>query len=132
MAVKEWGDSVIFTHRVESGAADRSYGIQVARLAGVPGKVVERAGEILANLERDEYGRDGHPRRARRGSGSHRASSAQSTLFGLLQPANRPPAAGDAVAGEILAELRRQDSNSLTPLDALNLLAAWQRRLKRE
>ena len=66
MAVKEWGERVIFTHRVEPGAADRSYGIHVARLAGMPRSVIERAREILVNLERDEYGGDGQPRRARR------------------------------------------------------------------
>ncbi len=61
MAVRERGEQVVFLHRVEDGAADRSYGIHVARLAGIPSRVVERAREILDNLERDEYGKDGLP-----------------------------------------------------------------------
>jgi DNA mismatch repair protein MutS len=132
MAVKEWGDSVIFTHRVEDGASDRSYGIQVARLAGVPAPVVERAAEILHNLERDEYGRDGLPRRARRGSGGGPGSTAgQGSLFSLLPgeaEAERPA----PLAAEVLAELRSQDTNRITPIEALNLVASWQERLKRE
>ena len=82
MAVKEWGDRVVFTHRVEAGAADRSYGIHVARLAGMPRGVIERASEILVNLERDEYGGDGLPRRARRRSRAEAApAGAGRTLF---------------------------------------------------
>jgi len=122
MAVREWKDEVVFTHRVESGAADRSYGIQVARLAGIPRPVVERAKEILANLERDEYGQDGQPRRARRRSAPPRQTT-QPSLFGLFEPES-------AGAGrEVLDELRRQDTDGLTPLEALNLVSAWKRRL---
>jgi DNA mismatch repair protein MutS len=132
MSVKEWGDSVVFTHRVEQGASDRSYGIQVARLAGIPVEVVRRASEILANLERDEYGRDGLPRRARRSDGgAPQDRVAQASLFGLLRPEPDDDRA-DAASAEILAELRRQETSRLTPLEALNLLAEWQKRLRRE
>ena len=133
MAVKEWGDSVIFTHRVEAGASDRSYGIQVARLAGVPSRVVERAAEILTNLERDEYGRDGLPRRARRSDddGAARALPGQGSLFNMMSATDEREEP-DPLAAEILAELRSQDTTRLTPLEALNLLATWQDRLKRE
>jgi len=132
MAVKEWGDSVIFTHRVEAGASDRSYGIQVARLAGVPSRVVERASEILANLERDEYGRDGLPRRARRsGDERTRALPGQGSLFNLIPTAEENDER-DPLSAEVLAELRSQDTTRLTPLEALNLLSSWQERLKRE
>jgi DNA mismatch repair protein MutS len=132
MAVREWGDRVVFLHRVERGASDRSYGIQVARLAGVPQPVVERAKEILANLERDEYSRDGQPRRARRRKGA-RTDSAQADLFSMLDggaPAERGP--NNGAAAEVLAKLREQDANQLTPLDALNLIAEWQRKLREE
>ena len=56
MRVKEWQGEVIFLHEVGAGAADRSYGIQVARLAGLPKVVVERARQVLAELERSEQG----------------------------------------------------------------------------
>ena len=54
MDVKEWHDEIVFLHKVKSGAADRSYGIQVAKLAGLPQPVVERAREVLALLEKHE------------------------------------------------------------------------------
>jgi DNA mismatch repair protein MutS len=133
MAVRELGEQVIFLHRVESGASDRSYGIHVARLAGVPRTVVARAKEILSNLERDEYGRDGLPRRARRrGAASHPADAGQSSLFGLFGTEGPEESAANGVAAEVLAELRQQDTNHLTPLAALNLLEAWQRRLRED
>jgi DNA mismatch repair protein MutS len=128
MAVRERGDDVVFLHRVEEGPSDRSYGIQVARLAGVPPQVVERASEILANLERDEYGRDGLPRRAHAGT----AEGAQPTLFGMFEPEKPEPAAEDPVIAEVLAEIRGSDTNEVTPLEALNRLAAWRRQLRGE
>ena len=54
MAVKEWDERIVFLRRVVAGSAERSYGIQVARLAGLPPPVLERASEILENLERQE------------------------------------------------------------------------------
>jgi DNA mismatch repair protein MutS len=65
MAVREWNDTIVFLRRVLEGAADRSYGIQVARLAGLPREVIERAREVLSNLEREELSRDGRPKLAR-------------------------------------------------------------------
>jgi DNA mismatch repair protein MutS len=131
MAVREWGERVIFTHRVEAGPSDRSYGIHVARIAGVPAAVVARAEEILANLERDEYGRDGLPRRARRAEGGKPGPvTAERPLF-------PPPGAGlgrdaeDAASAEVLAEIRRLSPERLTPLEALSLVDTWSRRLKK-
>ena len=54
VAVKEWNDDIVFVRSVVKGAADRSYGIQVARLAGLPAPVIERAKEILNKLESDD------------------------------------------------------------------------------
>ena len=54
MAVKEWNDDIVFVRSVVKGAADRSYGIQVARLAGLPAPVIDRAKEILSKLESDD------------------------------------------------------------------------------
>jgi len=126
MAVKEWGERVVFTHHVEPGAADRSYGIHVARLAGVPREVVARAAEILANLERDEYGGDGMPRRARRaGKEAPRRSASDRPLFAPAAAAPAPPAVG----GDVLDEILDQDPERLTPLEALALVDRWKRRL---
>jgi DNA mismatch repair protein MutS len=126
MAVRESGDSVAFLHRVERGAADRSYGIHVARLAGIPQEVVDRASEILANIERDEYGRDGHPRRAR---GTASRDGTQRWLFDLEpEPASSLPALTKNERG-VLEELRRQEPDRLSPIESLNLLAGWRERL---
>ena len=128
MAVREWGERVVFTHRVERGASDRSYGIHVARLAGVPQAVVARAQEILANLETDEYGGDGLPRRARK---------ARVAKDGALPPSRPlfPPAPAEApidkAAAEVLAGIRRQTPERLTPLEALGLIDEWSRLLKK-
>ena len=64
--VRESGDKIVFLRKIAPGAADKSYGIQVARLAGLPARVIERAGEILANLEDGEYEEDRQPALARR------------------------------------------------------------------
>ncbi len=132
MAVREWGERVVFTHRVETGASDRSYGIHVARLAGVPQPVVRRAAEILANLERDEYGGDGLPRRARRAGASEDSTRpAKNPLFPPPASSPRGHDTEDPASVEVLAELRRQSPDRLTPLDALTLLDRWSRLLKR-
>jgi DNA mismatch repair protein MutS len=55
MSVKEWEDQIIFLHEVRAGTADRSYGIHVAKLAGLPGQVIQRAGQILATLEASQH-----------------------------------------------------------------------------
>ncbi len=64
VAVREWNDQIIFLRKIQPGAADKSYGIQVARLAGLPDEVIERAKEILANLEASELNAQGKPRLA--------------------------------------------------------------------
>jgi DNA mismatch repair protein MutS len=62
VAVREWQDQVVFLHKIMPGGTDKSYGIQVARLAGVPKSVIERAKEILGNLEESELTPDGNVR----------------------------------------------------------------------
>jgi DNA mismatch repair protein MutS len=119
MAVQETPRGVVFLRRVEEGSSSRSYGIQVAKLAGLPKEVLERAREILANLESNEVGRDGMPRLARhRDAGA--VPVAQLNLFGRT--------GGDA-ADEIAEELRGIDPNAVTPLDALQILARLRRKL---
>ncbi len=81
--VSEKNDRIAFLRKIVPGAADKSYGIQVARLAGLPGEVIERAKEILGNLEEGEFGEGGQPKIARRSARKTRgADSGQLALFG--------------------------------------------------
>ncbi len=123
VSVKEAGGSVVFLRKVEPGAADRSYGIEVAKLAGLPNEVVVRAREVLAEHESAEHrltehltpgsspdgmAEDGGPEDGR--PEQRRARPTQLTIFtALSQP--------------VLEKLREVDLNRLTPLEALNLLA---------
>src|SRR5262249_51354186 len=97
--VRETGDSIVFLRKIAEGASDRSYGIHVARLAGLPRAVVDRAREILTNLESDEVGRDGMPRLARHADPA--GTRGQMPLFG--------GAARDEGAEAIAATLRGID-----------------------
>ena len=81
IAVKEWNDQIIFLRKIVPGGASHSYGIQVARLAGLPVEVIDRAKEILRNLEKGEYGEGGVPRIARGKKGGGAAASPQLSLF---------------------------------------------------
>ncbi len=90
VAVREWNEQIIFLHKILEGAADKSYGIQVARLAGLPPSLIARAREILENLEKAELNADGQPalavgvprlRRPRREGGEPEGSRPQLTLF---------------------------------------------------
>jgi DNA mismatch repair protein MutS len=112
-AVREWGEDVIFLRRLAPGAANRSYGIQVARLAGLPAPVIERAREILRNLEGGELDEQGRPRLA----GAAGAARAQLPLF----TAQATPRDGREL--EALAALRALDPERTTPFEALALLA---------
>ena len=117
MAVKEWEERIVFLRRVVAGSADKSYGLHVARLAGLPSSVIERAGEVLSNLEAQEYDFRGQPRLARGESAPQAAAaSSQMALF-------TPPE--EIVAGI----LREADLDEVTPLAALNLLASLKSRL---
>ncbi len=116
VSAREWKETVVFLRKIEAGGSDRSFGIQVARLAGLPAGVVARAQEILRNLERTEFDREGRPRLAYSEEQTP-TSERQLPLF------SRP---GDVV----LEELRRLDLDAMTPLEAMTLLAEIQRRLK--
>ncbi|MGD0599124.1 MAG: DNA mismatch repair protein MutS [Terriglobales bacterium] len=107
VSVKETGGSVVFLRRVEPGAADRSYGIEVAKLAGLPNEVVVRAREVLAEHESSEHRLSGH---LTPGSSIEPERPTQLTIF---TPLSQP----------VLEKLREVDLNRLTPLEALNLLA---------
>jgi DNA mismatch repair protein MutS len=82
VAVREWEDQVVFLHKIVDGAADKSYGIHVARLAGVPREVNSRAKQILSQLEQQHLDAEGRPKLGRRGK-SRRVGDLQMTLFAL-------------------------------------------------
>jgi DNA mismatch repair protein MutS len=102
VAVREWNDQIIFLHKVRPGGTDRSYGIQVARLAGLPEAVIARAKALLSELE---------------ATGQRTADARDAEQLGLF--ASAPP-------DPILRELTNLDLAHLTPMEALNLLAKWQ------
>jgi DNA mismatch repair protein MutS len=110
VSAREWKEDIIFLRKIVPGRSDRSYGIQVARLAGLPSAVIERARAILAALERDELTRGGRP------SVSGTPNEPQRQL-GLFHPPGEPPV--DPIR-ETLAAL---DVDRMTPLDALTFLA---------
>ena len=114
VAAREWKDDIIFLRKIVPGRSDRSYGIQVARLAGLPRPVVDRAREILAALERDELTRGGRPSV----SGTPNEPQRQLGLFQAAPPAD----------DRFRAALAALDVDRMTPLDALTTLA----RLKKE
>jgi DNA mismatch repair protein MutS len=105
VAVREWNDEIIFLHKVRDGSTDRSYGIQVARLAGLPAPVIARAKTLLSELE---------------AAGRRRADADDAMQLGLFTPLPDP----------IVGELTQLDLAHVTPIEALNLLAKWQARAK--
>jgi DNA mismatch repair protein MutS len=115
-AVKEWKGEVVFLRRLVEGAASRSYGIHVARLAGLPPSLVERAKEVLKDLEEGELDRLGRPRLAQR---SGPTGPQQMALFGGRDDRLRE-------------ELRKIDVSVLTPIEALNLLHRITEEAKKE
>src|SRR4029077_18244845 len=106
VSVKETGGGIVFLRKVDPGAADRSYGIEVAKLAGLPNEVIERAREVLVEHESAEHQLTGQLANDQ----SRPAPAAQLTIF---TPISQP----------VLVRLREVDLNRLTPLEALNLLA---------
>jgi DNA mismatch repair protein MutS len=106
VAVEEFGDDIVWTHRVLPGGTDRSYGIHVARMAGVPPKVLTRAAEILSELEDKSQAPKAIPATTQR---------LQMTLFDIEEP-------------PVVKELQKLDVNRLTPIDALRLLDEWKRK----
>jgi len=118
VAVREWQEELVFLHKIIDGAADKSYGIHVARLAGVPREVLERAKQILSRLEQEHLDESGRPKMAKRRK-LRVGGDLQLTLFG---PVDHP----------LLKDIRDIDLNNLTPLAALNLVKQWQEKLGKE
>jgi DNA mismatch repair protein MutS len=115
VSVKEWDDNVVFLHKIIEGSADKSYGIHVARLAGVPREVNERAKQILNQLEAEHLDSNGRAKIATRGK-KKRGGDLQLTLFA---PMEHP----------LMDEIRAADINALTPIAALQLIQQWKAKL---
>jgi len=114
VVVQESNDDVVFLHRIVEGAAGRSYGIHVAKIAGVPRRVTERATTILATLEEDHLNPDGKSKVPQRESSRHRQR--QKSLFSLPED-------------PLLDEIRKIEVDNLTPMQALQELNRLQRSL---
>ncbi|HYD19680.1 MAG TPA: DNA mismatch repair protein MutS [Patescibacteria group bacterium] len=111
MRVKEWKDSIIFLHEVAPGTADRSYGIHVAKLAGLPPAVIERAEDVLKNLESPKEGK------------SARNIGAELPLFSVV------PKAAPEKPSEVEKALRRINPDGMSPREALDALYALKEKL---
>jgi len=119
IAVKEWNDKIIFIRKIERGSADQSYGIQVARLAGIPKKVIKRAKEILGNLEEHELSPQGLTAKAKK---QLVRESGQLDIFdAIIDKAEKK--------NEILEEIKKLDLENLTPMQAIQKLFELQERL---
>jgi DNA mismatch repair protein MutS len=113
--VREVGDQVLFLHKLQPGGADRSYGIEVGRLAGLPTTVLKRAQELLRLLEAEQIvPRSGHAPEAHPGSADD-----QLALFGLM-------------THPVVQQLKNVEPNTMTPIQALELLARLVDEVKRE
>ena len=109
IAVREWNDTIIFLHKLMPGGTNRSYGIQVAALAGVPARVVARAKELLHNIEQGEFNRQGEPRIA--GSGNRKKSTHPNQLR-LFSTDDHP----------VATRLTEINPDTLSPREALDLI----------
>jgi DNA mismatch repair protein MutS len=116
VSAREWKDDIVFLRKVVPGGSDRSYGIQVARLAGLPPSLITRAQEILTNLEKSEFDLEGRPRLSAGAGAPPTSSERQLALFAEVE---------DRVA----SELRKLDLDKMTPLEALQILTDLKKRL---
>jgi DNA mismatch repair protein MutS len=115
VAVREWEDQVIFLHRIVEGGTDRSYGIHVARLAGVPREVLDRARQLLGELAVQHVGR---PKISRGGRKTEKAEDlSQMQLF--IDPSH-----------ELMKLLRETKLDGLTPMQAFDLLRQWKEKYR--
>jgi DNA mismatch repair protein MutS len=113
VAVREWQDEIIFLRKIVAGGADKSYGIQVARLAGVPGKVIDRARVILDELEQGSFDLQGRPLLIRSSAELESSATRQLSLF------ETPP-------DPLRERLDELDIDRLSPIDALLALKQLQ------
>jgi DNA mismatch repair protein MutS len=122
IAVREWNDQMIFLRKIERGGADQSYGIQVARLAGVPNKVIKRAKQILANLEEHELSPQGLTQKIKKQLSQQ---SPQMDIFEAMFEQSEE-------SNEIVEEIRNADIDNMTPRDAMQFLIDLQERIDKD
>jgi DNA mismatch repair protein MutS len=120
IVVKEWNDKIIFLRKIERGSADQSYGIQVARLAGVPDKVIKRAKQILHNLEEHEISPQGLSSKAKKQLPNYHIN--QLDIFDAIIEKSEEK-------NEILETIKNLDVNTLTPIEAINKLSELKNKL---
>jgi len=116
IAVREWNEEVIFLRKVVEGGSDRSYGIHVARLAGLPREVIERAKDILANLEKEAFTENGQPKLAT-SPGQPEREPAQLSLF-------------ETPSHPLMEEIKKLNVDDLTPRQALEKLYELKKKVK--
>lgn len=121
IAVKEDGEDIVFLRKIVKGGADRSYGIQVAKLAGVPEEVLTRAREIADCLECNSQDQGGVPVDSMTADRPANSEMTQLSIFDTM---------GSNQTDDILFELRDIDLSNVTPMDAMNLVYKWQNQLK--
>jgi DNA mismatch repair protein MutS len=117
VAVSEWNGEIIFLRRIVEGGTNRSYGIQVARLAGLPDEVVARAREVLANLEKGELDEKGMPRLARSKTKGSAHDQDQLNFFGVKD-------------SQLYQELLNLNPDHLTPREAIQILYHWKKMME--
>ena len=122
VAVKERGDDIVFLRRIVKGGADKSYGIQVARLAGVPEPVIERAKQLVRQLAESDITDTVRDMTEKKKA---REDKAQLSFFSFAPNPNVNPHA------DVIEELRGMDLGNLTPLEALNTLYRLQEKVKK-
>ena len=112
VSVQEWDEKIVFLHKIVKGAADKSYGIQVSRLAGVPEWVSDRAQQILERLESEHESEEIRGTLQSSAAQSKGQSNMQMTLF---EVADHP----------LVKEIRKLDANQISPMQALEMLQQW-------
>lgn len=150
VAVQEWNDEVVFLHKIVEGAADRSYGIHVARLAGVPAEVLERAEQLLRQMEERqaellENGQNGtqtgnESQKTRQENSSASSAPIPNAPLRTLDPKKAGPRTPthdiqylmfDPKDPPIIEELKKMDVNEMTPIQAFQTLLRWQESLQK-
>ena len=126
IAVKEKGDDIVFLRKIVKGGADKSYGIQVAKLAGVPDSVIARAKEIVEELSANDITEIARHLTVKKSSARQKKQTAQKDTLDMEQISLFDTVKDDM----IIEELKNLDISSLTPLDALNKLNELQNKVK--
>lgn len=119
-AVREWNNQVIFLYKIQEGGCDKSFGIHVARLAGLPKRVIKRAREILSNLELDSLSEEGKPKFTKSKERKKEKDEKQEVQLDFIS----------SIENQFIKEVKEIDVNKLTPVEALNLLNELKKKLE--